>query len=100
MCVVSNVGDYFGRTMPERYPFVETSGTITFVGQVSRAEFDALKKEVEALRELLLAAKKFDEKTNQKDCEQADKIKLLRGIADLVGVNLDEIFENKPAASR
>lgn len=99
MCVVSNVGDYFGRTMPERYPWYEDwrNGVVT---DVPRAEFDALKKEVEALRELLLAAKKFDEKTNQKDCEQADKIKLLRGIAALVGVNLDDIFENKPSAPR
>jgi hypothetical protein len=61
--------------------------------QPTRAEFDALKKEVEELKKLLLAAKEFDKNTNQPDCEHEDKIKFIKSVADFVGINLDEVFK-------
>lgn len=61
----------------------------------NRYEFDELKKEVLQMKELLKAAKAYDEKTRQKDCELEEKVKILRAVADAVGVDLDEVFGKK-----
>lgn len=60
--------------------------------EVSRADFDALKREVEEMKKLLLRAKKYDEETGQPDCEMEDKVALLKKVAQLVGVDLSEVF--------
>lgn len=59
---------------------------------VSIEEFEQLKKEVAALKELLKAAKKFDAETGQPDCEMEEKVDLLRKIAKMVGVDLEEVL--------
>ena len=51
MCIVSNVGDYYGRAFPSRWPEIDLSRA-TISAPVSRQEFDALKKEVEELKDL------------------------------------------------
>lgn len=102
MCVVSNIGDVWKEQFPERYPWYPyqpgqlspPSQTIT-INPPTREEFDRLKKEVEALRDLLKAAKIYDEKTNQKDCEMDEKIEFIKKIADAVGVNLEDVFGKK-----
>lgn len=88
MCMVSNIGDNWRDTFPKQYPDFPN----WLRGDISRTEFDALKKEVQELKELLTAAKKYDEATGQKDCEAGDKVKLIKEIAKLVGVNMDEVF--------
>lgn len=60
---------------------------------MSQEEFDKLKKEVQELKELIKAAQKFDAATNQPDCELDAKIDLIKKIAELVGVNLDDVFK-------
>lgn len=60
----------------------------------SRAEFEALKKEMEELKKLLLAAKRYDEATGQPDCEMEDKVELITKLAKLVGVDMQEVFNN------
>ncbi len=62
---------------------------------ISKKDFDALKKEVEALRELLLAAKEYDEATGQPDCEVDEKVEFIRQVAELVGVDVDEVFGSR-----
>jgi hypothetical protein len=59
---------------------------------VSRDEFNALKKEVEELKILLLAAKRFDEETGQKNCEVEEKVAFIRQLAEFVGVDVDDVF--------
>lgn len=102
MCMVSNIGDVYGRKWqppfeippnPYQPPF-----TIT-VTEVTRAEFDALRKEVLALKELLEAAKRFDEATGQPDCEMGEKIAIIRKVAEAVGVNLDDVLKPSGAPS-
>lgn len=73
-------------------PFAPYNGGIFGPSGPTRAEFDALKKELEALKELLLAAKRYDEATGQRDCEEADKVKLFRALAKLVGVDMSDVF--------
>ena len=102
MCIVSMIGDDWGRRVPERYPWVLPrdvqiipswpSELPNIKPAVSREEFDALKKDVAALRELLLAAKKYDEATGQPDCEVDDKVTLIRQLAKLVGVDMSAVF--------
>ena len=102
MCTVSAVGDNWKDTFPFRYPswpYIHPStiqtpnvnGPVIIQG-VSQAEFDKLKKDVEELKELLKAAKKYDEATGQKDCEMDEKIEFIKKIADFVGVDLNDVF--------
>jgi hypothetical protein len=93
MCVASNVSDYWRDTALQKPYYLP----VLTGGDVSRAEFDALKKDIEELKKLLLAAKRYDEATGQPDCEADEKVALIKKFADLVGVDLTEIF-GKPAS--
>jgi hypothetical protein len=91
MCTVSNIGDIYGRKWNDYQP--PLNPYIGFpVSEVTKAEFEALRKEVLALKELLKAAKKFDEATGQPDCEMEGKVAIIRKVAEAVGVNLDDVF--------
>lgn len=88
MCTVSNIGDYWtDRTIPYKYPNVDWNSPV-----ISIHEFEQLKKDVEALKELLKAAKHFDEVVGEPDCEHEEKVALIKKIADLVGVDLKGII--------
>lgn len=94
MCMVSNVGDGWADKFPDKYPnfpppYIQPAG-------VSPSEFYSLRREVQELKKLLEAAKKFDAATGQPDCEMDEKVKLIKAIAKMVGVDLGEIF-GKPA---
>lgn len=97
MCAVSMVGDFYGDKWKQHPWYVEPVTQVSYnLSEISRAEFDALKKEVEDMRQLLLRAKAYDEKTGQPDCEIESKVALLKEVAKAVGVSLDEVF--KPPA--
>lgn len=91
MCVVSMVGDYYSKKWAPWEPYIPTTVTpsITITSGISQEEFDALKKEVADLKELLKAAKKYDEANGQKDCQNDAKMAKLKEIAKLVGELLD-----------
>lgn len=91
MCVVSMVGDFAQDRWPKTYPWVvkPMTGEDFMPKEVSRAEFEALKREVEMIKELLEKAKVYDKVNNEPNCEMADKIALLKRVADLVGVEID-----------
>lgn len=60
--------------------------------EVSKEDLDALRKEIEELKILLLAAKRYDEATGQPDCEMDEKVDLIRRVAEYVGVDVNEVF--------
>lgn len=95
--MVSNIGDGFGDSFPKdwpQFPYVPNPAPhIVVQPGVSQADFDALKKEVEELKKLLQAAKAYDKATGQPDCEMAEKVKLLKAVAKLVGVDLGDVLE-------
>ena len=62
----------------------------------TKAEVDALKQEIEALKKLLRAAGEYDAATGQPNCEQEEKIKALRILAQLLGVDMGDLL---PAVS-
>ena len=63
---------------------VSNSGTFTFDNGVTRIEFDELKRTVLEMKDLLIKAKEIDAKTNQPDCEQEEKIKILKERIDIM----------------
>jgi hypothetical protein len=102
MCIVSNIGDAWKETFPKKWPnfpdvdplpqpHIPYSPTYTPPG-VSQSDFEALRKEVQELKKLLEAAKKFDEATGQPHCEIEDKVELIKRIAKMVGVDLGDVF--------
>ena len=110
MCTVSNIGDGYRDNFPPRWPNVpvwpqQPTGVpyppqpnivpdpTVYAPLVSKQEFDALKKEVEELKQLLKAAKKFDEETGQPDCHMDDKVEFIKKLAEYVGVDLEDIFK-------
>lgn len=104
MCTVSMIGDEFSdrwkkyvpNPLNSQQPFNPLSPhTPTFTGPVvTKQEFDDLKKEVELMKSLLKRAKIYDEQNGEPNCEMEDKIKLLKQIAEFVGVDLSEVFGN------
>jgi len=92
MCTVSFIGDSIPGTWPKRYPETFPAYPTTLPSEVSRSEFDALKAEIAALRDLLVAAKRFDAATGQPDCEMDEKVALIKKVAELVGVPLGDVF--------
>lgn len=92
MCTISLVAQDF----LNRNPLVWQEVTTTWPAQlalVPQAEFDKLKKEVEELKELMKAAKRFDAATGQPDCEDENKMVILRGVAKALGVDLDSVLK-------
>lgn len=89
MCTVSMIGDVYARQWPQYQP---TPQIITLPPEVTRAEFDALKREVETMKALLQAAKQYDVEHGEPDCEMDEKLEVLRRVADLVGIDLDDVL--------
>lgn len=103
--MVSNIGDGWKDQFPEKWPqFIpqvpSEHNKIIIQPGVSQSEFDALRKEVEELKKLLIAAKDFDKATGQPHCEMDEKVKLIKEIAKLVGVDLGGVFETEHRPSK
>lgn len=90
MCVVSMIGDHFN----DKWQHSHYQKIFTNFSDVSREEFEALKKEVEEMKALLKRAKEYDEKNNEPNCEIEEKMAMLRKFADAVGIDLDDIIGN------
>lgn len=94
MCVVSFVGGHFEDKWKPLKPYT-TFTTSNFISEVTKEEFEALKKEVLEMKELLRKAKIYDEVNNEPNCELESKMEFLRGVAKLVGIDLDDVLKNK-----
>lgn len=109
MCVVSMVSDHYidkwKLNEPKSYQPITPNVIPPFPQQpvdlsafikppVTRTEFDELKKEVLEMKELLKRAIKYDEKNNEPHCELDEKVAVLRKVAELVGVSLDDVFKS------
>jgi hypothetical protein len=110
MCVASMIGDHYRDKWRERewfdgigYPSVPALPLnpvpllVTQPPAISREEFDALRKEVLEMKELLKRAVKYDADNGEPECEVDEKMDLLRKVAKLVGVELNDVI--KPAGA-
>ena len=100
MCIVSNVGDYWKDDFSKRYPHINPyapsiwpvpDGATVFNPQ---KEIAKLRKEMEELKLLLLAAKRYDEQMGEPNCEMDAKVILIKQIAKLVGVDMKDVFND------
>jgi hypothetical protein len=87
------IGDHFN----DKWKQPSYQQIFTNIPDVSRAEFEALKKEVEEMKVLLKRAKEYDEKNNEPNCEIEEKMAMLRKFADAVGIDLDDVIKKKDA---
>ena len=101
MCVTSFVGDFYSdKWRPNPWypqPLPSTVPYTVNTPEISRVEFDALKKEVADMKELLKRAKEYDEKNNEPACEIEEKVEILRKVAKLVGISIDDVIPLKGA---
>jgi hypothetical protein len=98
------VGDYWKEQFPQKYPGVKewiipTSPVPTTLQDPNtikiaalEKELAALKKDMEEFKKLLIAAKLYDDATDQHECEMDEKVELIKKVAELVGVDLKEVF--------
>jgi len=93
MCTVSMVMDHYRDNYLERWPGMVP--TQPFMPAVSRDEFEALKREIEDMKKLLIRAKEYDERNGEPDCEMDEKVALIKQIAKFVGVDLDSVLAPK-----
>lgn len=89
MCVVSMIGDHYS----DKWKQPNYQQIFSTFPEVSRHEFEALKKEVLEMKELLKKAVEYDKKNNEPACEIEEKVALLKKIAELVGVDLKDILK-------
>lgn len=93
MCTVSMIGDHYREHFPQQYPWIQTTGTnINLSNAPTREEFEALRRAVEDMKSLLIRAKIYDEENGEPDCEMEEKVEMLKRIAEMVGVDLYEVF--------
>jgi len=93
MCTVSMVGDHYNDIFKRRpwYPQSPQQWHIP-VETITREEFDELKRQVAEMKTLLIRAKEYDERNNEPDCEIEEKMDVLRKVAKLVGIDLDDVI--------
>ena len=90
------VGDYYREKWipgsPGMNPLPDYSKFLKKQESASKEDLEALKKEVLEMKELLKRAVKYDEKNGEPHCEMDDKVELLKKVAELVGVDLKDVF--------
>lgn len=95
MCVMSMVGDHYNDKWKDKqwtWPSINPSVGYPPLNTVSKQEFDALKAEVLEMKLLLLRAAEYDKRTDQPHCEMEEKVALLKRVASMVGVSLEDVF--------
>ncbi len=96
MCTMSMVGDHY-MDIWKQVPYQPVGGTTYVIGPgVTREEFDQLKRQVDEMVSLLKRAQKYDEDNGEPHCETDEKMEVLRKVAKLVGVDLDQALAAKP----
>ncbi len=96
MCVVSMIGDHFHDKwdpLKQIQPSTITTDQLHKYLAPTRKEFNDLKKEVEEMKKLLERALEYDKRNNEPNCEMEEKVALLKKVAKMVGVDLNEIFK-------
>ncbi len=89
MCTMSMIADHYRDKFERDRVWWPEPEILTI--PVSRAEFDELRRSVEDMKILLQKAKVYDEENDQPECENADKIAVLKKLAELVGVDLGDL---------
>lgn len=103
MCVTSAMGDHYNDKWKDYFKPIPSlpasvfpnSGSINYAVNIqfaTKQELYELRKEVLEMKEILKVAKLYDEKNNEPYCEMEAKVAMLKKVAELFGVSLEEIF--------
>lgn len=86
MCVVSMVLDHYTTTWPRKH-----WPQPTVYPPITPPQTYPTQEEIRDFRELLDRAREYDKRNNEPDCEMDDKKKLLKEMADKLGVDISFI---------
>jgi hypothetical protein len=102
MCFSSAVGDYHKGVLPVQFPawFDSTQNPISGLPgpvflppkDVTRDEFNVLKKRIDEIAQQLQKAHELDIATEQPDCPADEKVRLIREMAKHFDVDLKDVF--------
>lgn len=99
MCIYSAIGDYYDKNFQDNWPDIyrtvtQDSDAVTKADLeklATKEDIARIEKTLVSIRELLKAAIKFDDETDQAHCENEDKVALLRKLGDVLGVDMRDI---------
>jgi hypothetical protein len=96
---MSMIGDYYhDKWYPTPTPEIPNIGVpypLPPTPNVTKEEFEALRRDVLEMKELLKRALDYDKRNNEPHCETHAKMEVLRNVAKIVGISLDDIIEYK-----
>ena len=103
MCSYSMIADHYNELWKPKPWYPASPNTLPYQGttviqqppEITKAEFDDLKRQVMEMKELLKRAIKYDEENGEPECEMAEKVALLKRVAEIVGVDLSEVLQVK-----
>lgn len=83
------IGDHYHDKWAQPYyvPIVQEPQYAT------REEIEALRQEVKEMMELLKKALKYDKDNGEPDCQMDEKVATLKKVAEIVGVDIEEVFK-------
>lgn len=93
MCGMSSIHDYWNNKFPNSYPNTFNNIAHSLAIDTLQNEVAVLRKDIEQLKILLAAAKKYDESTGQAECESEEKMKLLKTVAEALGIDLSDAIK-------
>jgi hypothetical protein len=102
MCVVSNIGDQWTRKLPDIWPKQWPQPGVypqpweyskQFPPPIPYKQYEALRKELEEMKRQLQEARAQDIANNEPNCEQEDKVALLRKVAKIMNIDLGDVFD-------
>lgn len=91
MCVVSYVSSEFVKqpNVLDLWQQVQPNSITPYISPIAHAN---LKRQVEELKKALEIARQEDIKQGSPDCEMADKVAVIKGLAKYLGVDLGDVF--------
>lgn len=91
MCVVSMMIDH--KTEKWRQLVPQTTDPYFLQLPYQRSQMGPSKAELDEFRELLRKAREYDKKNSEPECEMADKKRILKEIAEKLGVDVSFVDE-------
>lgn len=100
MCVVSMISDHYldKWNLPKTSPTIAPNTGIPAFPKypfpdVTREEFEALRRDVMEMKELLQKAIEYDTRNNEPECHIDEKVEILKKVAEQFGVSLEDVFK-------